>query len=355
VELKQETITAFNRYIVLTEEQARATLRETGSFLWIDGSPDAKREALDAQLRRGEIIIDRLETHDGQVRVDVPGGLLHHWVAMCFVPGVTMHETLRMLQDYERYPDIYRGDVRRSKLLSADGQRFNIFVQMYQKAIITVVYNAEFEVSYFRLGQSRSHSRSYSKRIVEVENPGGSDEGEKPIGRDRGFLWRLYSYWRLEERNGGIYVQLESIALSRRVPALFAWLVNPLLSSLPKTYLSRILVSTRSALTHGLSATASPRAVQERAGSNRPYEEPPVREKCSSQILAANRTRPGNFGGYFPSSACDAPEGCYPRPRKAVPPALCPELCRIRYLQVLASTSDKFPEIRARSDCAATA
>jgi len=266
VELKQETITAFNRYIGLTEEQARATLRETGSFFWIDGFPDAKREALYAQLRQGEIIIDRLETRDGQARVEVPGGLLHHWVAMCFVPGVTLRETLRVLQDYERYPAIYKGDVRRSRLLNADGQHFNILLQMYQKSIITVVYNAEFEVSYFPLGQSRSHSRSYSKRIVEVENAGGSDEGEKPIGRDRGFLWRLYSYWRLEERRGGIYVQLESIALSRRVPALFAWLVNPLLSSLPKAYLSRILVSTRSALSHEPSSAASPRAVQERAG-----------------------------------------------------------------------------------------
>lgn len=265
VELKQETITAFNRYIGLTEKQAMATLRETGSYFWIDGFPDAKREAFDAQLRHGEIIVERLETRDGKAPIEVPGGLVHHWVAMCFVPGSTLPETLRVLQDYERYPLIYKGDVKRSRLLSVDGQHFNVFIQMYQKSIITVVYNAEFEVSYFPLGQSRSHSRSYSKRIAEVANPDGSDEGEKPIGRDRGFLWRLYSYWRLEERNGGIYVQLESIALSRRVPAFFAWLVNPLLSSLPKTYLSRILVSTRTALTHGISATASSRAVQERA------------------------------------------------------------------------------------------
>ena len=74
------------------------------------------------------------------------GGLLHDWVAMCFVPGVTLHETLRVLQDYERYPAIYKGDVRRSRLLSADGQHFNILLQMSQKSIITVVYNADFEV-----------------------------------------------------------------------------------------------------------------------------------------------------------------------------------------------------------------
>jgi len=62
-------------------------------------------------------------------------------------------------------------------------------------------------------------------------------------------LWRLYSYWRLEERDGGVYVELESIGLSRSVPVFFAWLVNPLLKSLPKSYLSRVLNSTRTALT----------------------------------------------------------------------------------------------------------
>jgi hypothetical protein len=104
-------------------------------------------------------------------------------------------------------------------------------------------------VTYFRVDERRAHSRSYSKRIAEVENPDLSKEWERPVGNDRGFLWRLYSYWRLEERDGGIYVELESVGLSRSVPVFFAWLVNPLLKSLPKSYLSRVLDSTRTALT----------------------------------------------------------------------------------------------------------
>ena len=37
-------------------------------------------------------------------------------------------------------------------------------------------------------------------------------------GSDHGFLWRFDNYWRLEERDGGVYVQVESVTLSRGVP-----------------------------------------------------------------------------------------------------------------------------------------
>jgi hypothetical protein len=143
---------------------------------------------------------------------------------------------------------IYKPDVLHSKLLMADGNRFKVYMRLHQKAVITAVFNAEFNVSYFRVDGNRVYSRSYSTRIAEVENPDRSNEREKPIGKDRGFLWRLYSYWRFQEKDGGVFVQLESVALSRSVPALLAWVVNPLLKSIPREYL-RGSYSTRAALT----------------------------------------------------------------------------------------------------------
>jgi hypothetical protein len=249
VELKQETAIAFNRYIQLTEDRMANSLSDGRTFLWIDGSPDPKRDTLHTRLRQGEIIIERLETLDGVRNIAVPDGLIHHWIALGFIPGVSLQQTLALLQDYEQYPIIYQPDVKRSKLLGSDGTHFNIYLRLYQKAIVTAVFNAEFDVTYFRVDENRTHSRSYSKRIAEVENADRLDEREKPVGKDRGFLWRLYSYWRFQEKDGGVYVQLESVALSRSVPTLFAWLVNPLLKSLPKSYLSRLLNSTRVALT----------------------------------------------------------------------------------------------------------
>jgi hypothetical protein len=248
-ELKQETSNAFNRYIVLTEERMAKSLRDGDSFYSMAGRPELQREALRIRLRQGEIIIDQMETLDGDRSITVPGGLVHHWIALGFIPGVNLNQALALLQDYEQYQVVYQPDVKRSKLLSTDGTHFNIYLRLYQKTIVTTVFNAEFEVTYFRVDERRAHSRSYSKRIAEVENPDLPKERERPVGNDRGFLWRLYSYWRLEERDGGVYVELESVGLSRSVPVFFAWLVNPLLKSLPKSYLSRVLNSTRTALT----------------------------------------------------------------------------------------------------------
>jgi hypothetical protein len=248
-ELKQETSNAFSRYIVLTEERMARSLHDGDSFYSMSGKPELQREALRIRLRQGEIVIDQVETLDGNRTITVPGGLVHHWIALGFIPGINLNQALALLQDYEQYPVVYQPDVKRSKLLSTDGTHFNIYLRLYQKTIVTAVFNAEFEVTYFRVDERRAHSQSYSKRIAEVENPDLPKERERPVGNDRGYLWRLYSYWRLDERDGGIYVELESVGLSRSVPVFFAWLVNPLLKSLPKGYLSRVLNSTRTALT----------------------------------------------------------------------------------------------------------
>src|SRR5713226_26783 len=255
-ELKQETTEAFNQYVRVTEDRMAEELRDARTFLWVDGFPEPQRDKLYAQLRHGEIVIERLETLEKEKRIRVPNGLIHHWVAVSFVPGVTLQQVLTLMQDYDHHEGIYKPDVLRSRLLNADGNYFKVYLRLRQKAIITAVFNAEFDVSYSPLDENRAHSRSYSTRIAELENPDRSDEREKPVGNDRGFLWRLYSYWRFQEKDGGVYVQLESIALSRSVPALLAWVVNPLLKSIPREYLSRLLTSTRVALTNK-SAAAS--------------------------------------------------------------------------------------------------
>ncbi len=256
-ELKQETSEAFDHYIRVTEDRMAEELNDGRAFLWLDGFAEPQRDKLNVQLRQGEIIVERLETLEKEKRIRVPSGLIHHWVALGFIPGTTLQQVLALLQDYDHHEVIYKPDVLRSKLLIADGNRFKVYMRLHQKAVITAVFNAEFNVSYFPVDESRVYSRSYSTRIAEVENADRSNEREKPIGRDRGFLWRLYSYWRFQEKDGGVYVQLESVALSRSVPALLAWVVNPLLKSIPREYLSRLLTSTRIAITNKSVASSS--------------------------------------------------------------------------------------------------
>lgn len=255
-ELKQGTTEAFNQYVRITEDRITEEVRESRTFLWVDTLPELQRDKLYTQLRQGNIVIEQLETLENEKRIRVPNGLIHHWIALGFIPGVTLQQVLAFMQDYDHHEGIYKPDVLRSRLLSADGNNFKVYLRLQQKAVITAVFNAEFDVSYLTLDKNRAHSRSHSTRIAELENPDRSDEREKPVGNDRGFLWRLYSYWRFQEKDSGVYVQLESVALSRSVPVLLAWVVNPYLKSIPKAYLSRLLISTRAALTNKTAAAS---------------------------------------------------------------------------------------------------
>jgi len=56
----------------------------------------------------------------------------------------------------------------------------------------------------------------------------------KPPGDDGGFLWRMETWWRVEERDGGVYVQSEVASLTRRHSHGLGWLIKPFVTSIPK-------------------------------------------------------------------------------------------------------------------------
>jgi len=246
-DLQPETVAAFDRYVRATETQTNREIQD-GDFLVIDRMPDARRLSVQRQVRSGAVYIEQLHAFEGAHVIPVPGGLIHHWVGLTFIPGVTLAETLAVLRDYDRYQDIYEPDVRQSRLLQHDGNEFAVHLQFYKQSIVTVVLNTDLDVSYSQFGDARSQSVSRSTRIAEVENPGKPDEHEYPVGKDHGYLWRLNSYWRIEEERDGVYVQIEVIALTRTVPAIIAWLVNPLLKSIPRSSISRLLQGTHDAV-----------------------------------------------------------------------------------------------------------
>jgi hypothetical protein len=118
-------------------------------------------------------------------------------------------------------------------------------MRLLKKKVVTVVLNTEHDVHYTRIGETRCYSRSRTSRIAEVEDPGGRDERERPLGNDHGFLWRLNSYWRFEQRDGGVYVDCEAISLSRSVPLGLGWMINPMVRALPRESLTNTMRCTR--------------------------------------------------------------------------------------------------------------
>lgn len=248
-ELKPRTIEAFDRYVQATEARIDRELKRPGAFLYMDGLPEPRRWQVRAQLRRGEVFMERLKTLDRSGRkIGAPDGMIHHWMGAVFVLGVTLRQTLDLVQDYDRHQDIYKPEVLRSKLIERHGNDFKIYYRLRKKKIITVTLNTHHDVHYFPVDGKHCYSRSYTTRIAEVADADEPKEHEKPVGNDGGFLWRLYSYWRFEERDGGVYVECESVSLTRDIPAILAWLIKPFITGIPKESLQMTLGSTRSAL-----------------------------------------------------------------------------------------------------------
>ena len=111
------------------------------------------------------------------------------------------------MQNYDAHRNVYKPEVIDSKLLSRNGNSFKIYLRLLKKKVLTVVLNTEHAVEYFQLSKTRAYSMSRSTRIAEVDNPGKPSEREIEQGGDHGFLWNINSYWRFEERDGGVYIE----------------------------------------------------------------------------------------------------------------------------------------------------
>jgi hypothetical protein len=242
-ELQSRTIEAFNQYVRATE-----TGMSGGAFLWVDTLPEPQKRARLEELQRGGLLIERLTTRDRGRDIRIPDGLVHHWVGAVFVPGATVDQALALLQDYNRHAEIYAPAVQRSKLLGRDGDVFRVYLRFYQKKVLTVIVNSEHEARFVRPAPDRAQSRIYSTRIAEVEDANTPRERELPVGIDGGYLWRLDSYWRFLERDGGTYVQSESISLTRGIPFVFAPVIRPFVTSVPRESLEFTLTTTRRTL-----------------------------------------------------------------------------------------------------------
>ena len=87
----------------------------------------------------------------------------------------------------------------------------------------------------------RASSRSFTSRIAEVSDTGAVTE-------DRGFLWKLNSYWKFSEEEDGVFVECESLSLSRSIPLGMGWLIGPYIDSVPRESMENTLNSIRSGI-----------------------------------------------------------------------------------------------------------
>lgn len=240
VALKPKTLQAFDEYVRASEEAMHPSLSGHGAFLWSDLNSTRAQ-----QVRQGQVVA-QLWAGDAPARV--PNGLIHDWIGAVFVPDVTVEQALSLVQNYDNHQNIYKPEVMESKLISHDGNDFKIFLRLLKKKIITVVLDTDHDVHYAMLDDKRWSCRSITTRIAEVEEAGTPKETVHEPDTGYGFLWRLYSYWRFDQKNGGVTLECRAISLTRDIPMGLGWIIEPIVRTLPQESLIHTLDATRQAL-----------------------------------------------------------------------------------------------------------
>ncbi len=199
----------------------------------------------DQRLRRGELIVEELTPSPGPA---LPGAMLHHWRATAFAQGATAADLDHLLRDFVAYPRIYAPQVTQARVLAQQGDHMQATMRVRQHHVLTVMLDTAYDITFGHLDAHHGYSLSRSARVAEIANAGEKNEHALNADDDHGFLWRQNTYWSYEERDGGLYLQIESVSLTRSIPAGLGWAVRPFVASVPRESLEFTLRSTCAAL-----------------------------------------------------------------------------------------------------------
>jgi hypothetical protein len=240
-ELKPETIKAWDEYIRGANTRMKGRVQGP-HFLWTDESADRLN-----QVRHGEVVVSHVGERAPQ---SVPHGLIHDWIGAAFIPNVRIEDLFSVVRDYGRYKDFYGPSVVDSKPLSRAGEsdeRFSM-VLLNQSLFLKKALESEYQSSYVKVDAHRWYGVSYSTRVQEIENFGRAGQRKLPPDTGSGLIWRLQSFSRFEERDGGVYVEMEAIALSREIPFSVRWMVEPIVRKVSRSSLLTSLHQTSEAV-----------------------------------------------------------------------------------------------------------
>ena len=250
-ELKEETVKAWDDYIETVNTQMKKRCTSDGPFLWSDELA-GRRD----QLHAGEIIVSPF---DPQVPKRVPSGLIHHWIGAVFIPKSRVDDVFSVTRNYERYSEYYRPVVIDAKPIcrAVSEDRFSLLL-MNRSVLRKTALEGEYQTRYFQLSTERWYSISYATRIQEIENYGQPSERKLSDGTGSGYIWRIASFTRLERRDGGVYLEVEAIVLSRDIPAAFRWFVAPIVRRVSRNSLLTSLQQTQDAVAKTMASPSAP-------------------------------------------------------------------------------------------------
>jgi hypothetical protein len=248
-ELQPQTVKAWDEYVQAADARMQQRLRPGAHFLWIDEQPDRSDD-----VRKGEILVSPLGQHNPR---KVPLGLIHDWIGAVFIPNARISEVLSVVRDYDDYKQFYRPSVIHAKADRTEGikDRFSLLL-MNKELFLQAALAGEYESEYFQVDEHRYYSLVHTIRVREIQHYGEPGARSLPEGQGSGLIWRLSSITRFDERDGGVYVEVEAIALSRDIPISLRWLVNPIVRRVSRDSLTTSLRETLNAVQSTAELTA---------------------------------------------------------------------------------------------------
>jgi hypothetical protein len=240
IEPTAAAVSAFNTYLHVVETRLSGQHRAQSGFL----PPVGAGRDVNARLRNGELIVEKLTAVD----LNGEGAMVHDWRGAAFVKGATGEDFERLMKDFNAYPQRFGPQVVRARVLTGHGDDLRVVMRVRQKHVITVVMDTTYDIEFARLDAQHGWSDARSTQIDEVDGAGTKSERALSGAEEHGFLWRLNTYWSYEERDGGLYMQIESVSLTRAVPHGLGWVVGPFVESVPRESLELTLRSVCGAL-----------------------------------------------------------------------------------------------------------
>lgn len=240
-ELHSDTLRAWEKYIANADARMQARLDDRQPFLWTDEAAGRS-----TRLRQGEILVAPVRGHGSR---SVVGGLIHDWIGAVFIPNATLEGVLAVVHDYDRYKEFYKPVVADSKVFACTPTD-QYFSMVWQRKVLFVdaAIQSQYRAHDFALDGRHGYSIINTTQVREIEGYGHSQERLLEPGQGNGFIWRLHSIARYEERDGGVYLELEAIALTRDIPASLGWLVHSVVNHLSINSLTTSLRQTRDAV-----------------------------------------------------------------------------------------------------------
>ncbi len=195
------------------------------------------------KLRAGNILAVRAENGG---MVPVPHGLIHHWIGTVFIPNTDAENVLNVLQDYDSYSQTYAPGVASSRLLTRTQDDFTYEMKLVEKGFgIKTALIGRFHSHYAQVDEVSGFSATDTEDLAELDSPGTTAEHRLTTAEAHGFVENVFTVVRYRQREGGVYLEVETMTLSREIPASVRWFVGPIVQTFSRDVMTDTLTRLR--------------------------------------------------------------------------------------------------------------